>query len=178
MTPATSRLLLALGASLLAAWLVAPVSSSPPPQAGAMVTSEAMVPLAALPELDALNGEVDRLRDRLAEPARASEPVRDPFQYAAVPIERVVALRALDPLDADSFEPQRPSIVWPSLVAILSSGTDELITRQAVLGIGYDLLEIRSVGEVLGGIVVSDITSDAVTLTHALSGQSTHLALR
>jgi len=178
MTPVTPRLLLALGALVVVAWLVTPVSSSPPPQhlAPAPPTVEVTLPVA--PELAELNGEVERLRLRLAEPARPSEPVRDPFQYAASPIEAVPSGRSLIDLDAVPFEPERSAVVWPSLVAILSSGSDEVPTRQAVLAGASQLLEFRSVGEALGDVVVSGITAEHVTLTHAPSGESTHLSLR
>jgi hypothetical protein len=176
MTRVTPRLLLAIGALLLVAWVVVPLSSSPPSQIAAPAAS-AGAPLAPVaPELDEINREVDRLRDRLAEPVRNTTPVRDPFEFAPAPAERFNARRP----DDDLFvrEPERPAIVWPPLVAILSSGSDASPTRRAVLEDASELVQFRSVGEVMGDVVVTAITADTVTLTHTPSGESTQVALR
>lgn len=176
MTRVTPRLLLAIGALLLVVWVVVPLSSSPPPQRAAPAAS-AVAPLPPIaPELDEVNREVDRLRDRLAEPVREVTPVRDPFQFGAAPAGRFDARRPED--DPFVREPERPAIVWPPLVAILSSGSDASPTRQAVLEDAAELVQLRSVGEAIGDIVVTAIAVDAVTLTHAPSGESTRVALR
>jgi hypothetical protein len=176
MTRVTPRLLLAVGALLLAAWLVVPLSSSPPPQTQAQTTGVVAPPVAAPPELDEINREVDRLRERLAEPVRVTTPARDPFQFAEPPAAPVIAL----PPATDVFTPasDRPTIAWPSLVAILSSGSDASPTRQAVLEDAAEVMQFRSVGEAIGDIVVTAIDADAVTFTHTPSGESTRAALR
>jgi hypothetical protein len=178
MTRVTPRLLLAIGALLLVAWVVVPLSSSPPQGGTPLPTAPAVAPLPPIaPELDEINREVDRLRDRLAEPVRDVTPFRDPFQFAAAPAEERFNAR---PPEEEPFgrEPERPAIGWPLLVAILSSGSDASPTRQAVLEDASELVHVRSVGDAIGDIVVTAISIDAVTLMHTPSGESTHVALR
>jgi hypothetical protein len=81
---------------------------------------------------------------------------------------------------ADAFVPEaaRPIIAWPSLVAILSSGSDASPTRQAVFEDTTGLMQFRSAGEAMGDIAVTAIAADTVTLTHTPSGESTQVALR
>jgi hypothetical protein len=176
MTRVTPRLLLALGALLLAAWLVVPLASSPPPQVQAQTTGSVAPPVSSAPELDEINREVDRLRERLAEPVRDTTPARDPFQFAEPPAAPVTPRAQA----ADDFtrEPDRLRIAWPSLVALLSSGSDASPTRQAVLEDASEVMQFRSVGEAVGDIVVTAIDADAVTFTHTPSGESTQVALR
>lgn len=177
MTRVTPRLLLAIGASLLVAWVVVPLSSSPPPQTAAPTTASATSPLPIPPELDAINREVERLRERLAAPVSETTPTRDPFQFTAPPVERFTGRRPADDRFAPIPEPERPAIAWPSLVAILSSGPDAAPARQAVFEDASELVQLRSVGEAIGDIVVTEIAADEVTLTHAPTGESTRVML-
>lgn len=169
--------LLALGAVLVVAWVVAPLSSSPPPQA-VVERPAAPSPEPTAPEIDEINREVDRLRDRLAEPTRAVEPSRDPFQFVESRADRAATPRHAEAPSVVAAEPPRAIIVWPSLVAILSSGTDAAPSHRAVLEDVSELVQFRSTGEAMGDIVVTAIAADQVTLTHVPSGESTQLTLR
>jgi hypothetical protein len=160
---------------VLAAWVVVPLSSSPPSQPEAAVAT--VPPEPAAPELDAINREVDRLRERLSEPARHATPTRDPFQFVASP-SALAVMRPAEPASLAPPEPPEPAIAWPSLVAIVAGGNDVAPTFQAVLEDASDIVRLRSVGETVGDIVVTDITVVAVTLTHTPSGDSTLVALR
>jgi len=162
-----------LAALLLAtAWVVVPVSTSPTPAAQVLPVAQApVVPVA--PQLEALDREVDRLRDRVADPVPAPVVSRDPFQFAAVPNmpRRFVS-------EAPVAEPPPPPVAWPSLVAILRSGSDSAPTMRAVLEDRSQVVQFRSAGETLGDVVVTTITAETVTLTHTPSGQSTTMTLR
>jgi hypothetical protein len=167
------RLQLMLAALLLvAAWVVVPVSTSPTPRP--QVPPPAPVPVVPVaPQLEALDRELDRLRDRVVEPAPAPVASRDPFQFAAA--------RGMSPLPASEpsvAEPPLATVAWPSVVAILRSGSDSAPTMRAVLEDGQQVVQFRSAGEALGDVVVTAITAETVTLTHPPSGQSTTVTLR
>lgn len=177
MTRVNPRLLLALGAVVLVAWVAAPQSSSPPPQVA--VTTPAVASADPVsPEIEQINREVDRLRDRLTEPARATEPVRDPFQFIEPRVHRAASQPRTEPARIDVPVPAPSTVSWPSLVAILSSGNDRSPSHQVVLEDASELVQFRSAGEAMGDIVVTAITADQVTLTHSPSGESTQLTLR
>lgn len=166
----TSLLLLGAGALLLVTWLVAPATSSPQ----ATVPSP---PFSPLPELIAINSELDRLETRLAAPA-APGVTRDPFQFASSP-HAVSANERRDSV-APNAQPTavRPAVTWPRLVAILSSGTEANPVRRAVFEDANALLQIRSVGEAIDDARVDRITDDAVIVTSLSAEQTTSLSIR
>lgn len=162
-----------LAALLLAtAWVVVPVSTSPTPEAQTPAAAPApSVPV--LPHVDALDHELDRLRDRVADPAPAPATSRDPFQFGAA---REVTRRFV--AEPAVVEPPPPFVAWPSLVAILRAGSDSAPTLRAVLEDASEIVRFRSVGDTVADVVVTTITADSVTLVHSPSGQSTTLTLR
>jgi hypothetical protein len=175
MTRVSPRLLLAFAALLLVAWIVVPVSTSPPssaPGSPAAVLQE----LTPSPELEAINREVDRLRDRLAEPARNTVPVRDPFQFAESERVRLELPPAGEP--SPIMVAAAPVVAWPRLVAILASGDDAAPVWRAVFEDRAQLVQIRSVGETIGDVAVTDVSGDSATLTHTPSGETTRVPLR
>ena len=171
------RLLVLLGVLLVALRIGVPLSSSPPQDAATTRSVVEAPELPMAPELEDINREVDRLRDRLAEPGRAIAPARDPFQFANRGDDRVVdARRFIDNAPADP-ERRAPAMVWPTLVAILSSGSDASPARRVVIEDAAGIVHVRSIGEAHGDITISAIGADHVTLVHAPSGASTRLVL-
>jgi hypothetical protein len=70
-------------------------------------------------------------------------------------------------------------VVWPTLVAILSSpDAGASPVRRVVLEDRTELIQIRSAGETLGDIVVTEISADDATLTHTPTGESVRVPLR
>lgn len=169
MARVTSSVLLAAGTLLLVTWLVSPAASAPPQQ----LTVDAP-PVAAAPELDEINREVDRLRERLATTAVAAPPARDPFQFAPL-----LSTRRSD--TPEDFRPPivfEPAIVWPELVAILSSASPSIPTHQAAFEDNAHAIQILSAGGVLDGFVIDSVTADAVVLSHPATGRTSQLSLR
>ena len=169
MARVTSSVLLAAGALLLVTWLVSPAASAPPQQ-----LSIDTPPAQAPPELDDINREVDRLRERLATTAVVAPPARDPFQFAPLPSARR--------LDApEEFHPPiafEPPIVWPELVAILSSGPASAPTHQAAFEDSAHAMQILSAGGTLDGFLIDSVTGDAVVVSHSATGRTSQLSLR
>lgn len=163
-----------LAALLLAtAWVVVPVSTSPTPSTQTPLAAPAPPSVPVAPQIEALDREVDRLRDRLVEPVSAPVISRDPFQFAAArDVPRLVVS------EMPVAESQPLAIAWPSLVAILRSGSDAAPTMRAVFEDRSQVVQFRSTGEALGDIVVTTITTESVTLTHTPSGQATTVTLR
>jgi hypothetical protein len=169
----TPRLQLMVAALLLAgAWVVVPVSTSPTPEAQApRAVPVPAVPVA--PQLEALDRELERLRDRVVEPVTAPVASRDPFQFA--PERDVPHGFVSEPSVAES---QPPAVAWPPVVAILRSGSDSAPTMRVALEDGSQVVHFRSAGDTIGDVVVTAITAETVTLTHTPSGQSTTVTLR
>ena len=182
MSRVSPRLLLLLGALIVALRVGGTLSSSPASQASPPAPAETIAPLAALPELEAIDREVDRLRDRLAAPARADAPRRDPFQFAdARPHPgRAPASSVGDEarLVRETESAAEPVVAWPVLVAILATGGADAPTYRNALLDAADLVQVRAAGESLGLVVVEAVTADEVTLVHQGTGVSTRLTLR
>jgi hypothetical protein len=169
----TSGLLFLVGALLVVTWVVAPASSAPPQVA---VTAPSPPPPPFSPELDAINREVDRLRQRLASPVPDLAPARDPFQFVE---PRVSAEREAERSEPLVIEPVVATFTtWPTLVAILSSGSDAQPELRAVFEDGSQLVHIRSVGDTIDEVTVTAVASDVVELTHVPSGITTLVTLR
>ena len=170
----TPRLQLTVAALLLAAaWVVVPVSTSPTPEGQTLRATPAPV-VPVVPQLEALDRELDRLRDRVVELEAAPVPSRDPFQFAAVHDD--VPRDLMGEPSVAELQPQ--AVAWPSVVAILRSGPDSAPTLRAVLEDRSQIVQFRSAGDALGDVVVTAITAETVTLTHTPSGQSTTVTLR
>jgi hypothetical protein len=149
----TTRLLLLVVLPLAGLRIVVPLASSP----------EAQLPAPAPPA-----------------PVYATlvAPRRDPFRFvdAAPP-----ALRNTFRDDAERFappEPIRPSVNWPILVAILTSGDNDAPVRRAVFEDAAGIVHVRSAGESLDGFRVEAVDSDAVTVVHEVTGLTTGLSIR
>lgn len=170
MARVTSLLLLAAGAVVLVTWLVSPAASAPPQAAPPRTTSTLDTDIAAIDQ------EVDRLNARLPD-VPLTAITRDPFQFAS-PMPEPDALASAAPDDAMMPQLSAPPIAWPRLIAILSSGTDEQPTRQAVFEDLNQIVQIKSVGETIDGVRVDAITADAVTVTVPSSEQTTRLSIR
>lgn len=167
----TTSFLFGAGVLILVTWVVA--SASSPPQEPRRESAGSPPP--ALPELDAINREVDRLRERLATPAPESTPQRDPFQFEDTATPDTGIGR---PQDVAVDTPAEPVLQWPVLVAILESGDEAQPSRRAVFEDTRQLIQIRSTGETLGGFSVTAVDADVVSLTHITSGQSVRLSVR
>lgn len=124
-----------------------------------------------MPEVAAIDREVDRLTERLAVVAEARPPARNPFEFAAATRE---SSPMSEPLSSAPFVAV-PHVQWPRLVAILSNAGDDQPLR-AVFEDAQQLIRIRSVGESVGDVTVEAVAADAVTLSH-VSGVSRRLTL-
>lgn len=163
----TSLLLLGAGALVLVTWLVAPASSAPPQAATA--------PVPAMPEIDRINHELDRLHARVA-PQPGPRVVRDPFQYESQTITPSADSDA-DDTDAESSV-RRPAVSWPRLVAILSSGNAIAPEHRAVFEDANGIIQILNAGEIMGGVRVDRITTDEVFVTATSVDEATSLSVR
>lgn len=165
----TASVLLLGGVALLVTWGVRPAESQAP-RTPARVSADALPPLPA--ELDEIDLEVERLSIRLDRKAAFDVPARDPFNFASRPRVSRVPVPTVDELAP--VEVVRPE--WPSLVAIMTkaegSGLEVALTDRA------GELHVASAGDALGSFVVSEITSDVVTITDRASGQTTRLTVR
>lgn len=123
-----------------------------------------------MPEVAAIDSEVDRLTERLAVVAEARPPARNPFEFAATRESSPMS----EPLSSAPFVTV-PHVQWPRLVAILSNAGDDQPLR-AVFEDAQQLIRIRSVGESVGDVTVEAVAADAVTLSH-VSGVSRRLTL-
>lgn len=170
MTRVTSILLLATGVLLLVTWLVSSASSAPPQGA-----SQRPATTASRQNLDDINEEVDRLQTRVSALPSTSVVERDPFQFVS-PAGRSDATAARGRSEAS--EPEASSAAWPRLVAILSSGTESAPVLQAVFEDASQIIQIRSEGESIDGVVVERIMADSVFITASTSDRSTRLSIR
>jgi hypothetical protein len=170
MARATSALLVVCGVLLFATWLAAPATSSPQTSARSITPAEASVP----PELAVVNAEVTRLRDRLDRVAELAAPTRDPFHFAS----RRSTPRELMPAPPSMSEPSvtvEAVIAWPTLVAILTP-TDASPLQAAVTD-EDETLYVVSVGDRIGRMTVTGITSAAVTVTDDATGRTQRLSV-
>lgn len=173
----TTRLLLLVVLPLAGLRIVVPLASSPEAQLPAPAPP-APLSAAVSPEVAEVDREIERLISRLSEPAQLPAPRRDPFRFvdAAPP-----ALRNTFRDDAETFAPPesiRPSVNWPILVAILTSGDNDAPIRRAVFEDVAGIVHVRSAGESLDGFRVEAVDSDAVTVVHEVTGLTTGLSIR
>lgn len=173
MTRVSPRLLSLLGALLLALWVVSPLSSSPPVR----LSPAAAPDVASQVALDEMNREVDRLEARLSRPVRPAAPDRDPFQFAPAAGPYLASPGIAAPSDA-GVQPRTAAVTWPTLVAILTTGSEQPPERRAVLEDAAGVVRILGIGERVGDVTVSAIRDGVVTLTHAATEQSTTLSLQ
>lgn len=176
MSRVSPRLLLVLGALLVALRVVVPLSSSSSSQPPVATPVAPVVDVP--PELEDVNREVERLRDRLSDPARAIAPRRDPFRFGD-PAQSAFVDATSSAVDPMPFaEPVRAAIAWPVLVAVLSSGDAAALVHRAVLEDTSGVVHVRATGESIAGFTVDAVTGDVVTVVHRASGESTQLTLR
>jgi hypothetical protein len=168
MARVTSSVILAAGAILLVTWLVTPAASGPPRQSSVDAPA-----IAAPPEIEAIDREVERLRDRLDTTVVIAPPARDPFQFVPLPSARRPELPDQLPVPT-VFE---PTIVWPALVAILSSGPSATPTFQAAFEDDAHTIQILSSGASLDGFVIEEVTGDTVLISHPATGRTSRLSL-
>ena len=159
-----AALLLVAGGILILSWVVAPAAPSARPAAVPATTLTAFEQTTA-PLLADVTAQVNRMRERLATTPSAPKPGRDPFRFGRRP-EPVV--RNIAPPPAPVIEPP-VAVVVPKLVAVLSTTTDAVVTRRAVLAVG-DEVKVFIVGDTVGTLTLTKIDADTIELTDRASG--------
>ncbi len=161
------------GAVLLSTHILAP-AEPPANSAGDLAAGRAalMQAAAASSQVAQVDGEVDRLRKRLAAQQSFPPPTRDPFSYGARPEPRRPAAPSAAPPAAEA-----PRAVLPQLIAITTASENGVHVRTAVLGIG-DHVQIVKAGEAFSAFVVRSIDVDGVSLIESATGRTTTLSLR
>ena len=142
------------------------------PEAPAAVETSGTTTLAA-----EVQAQTERLRSRLAQAPRPSEPVRNPFAFAPRESERrQMREAALPPVVEAPILPAEPAI---DLVGVAENKTDQGLERTAIVSaLNGDLFLVKE-GETLAGrYKVKAVGADAVELTDMLSGETRRLALR
>jgi len=168
------------GTVLLMSYISAPAAPTPTPARASEVEMRAiaaMAPVArdATQETARLTDaqETARLRARLAVVPAKPVPQRDPFSFGSmsrVP-KRATAAPEPEPVQPDMEPP--PSLVWPTLVALLTDNGK----LTAVLGVG-DTVEMLKAGETAGGFLVREITATSIEVVHVATSVATRLTLR
>jgi len=160
------------GAVIVSTRILAP--AEPPLARPPVVAAELAFIGQAAPILDQVDGQVKRLRERLAAPPPFPKPTRDPFRFGT----RVEPSRP-KPAPAPQLvvEPiAAPKPVLPKLVAIASTMIDGAPTRTAVLTTGDDI-QIVKVGDTILMFVIRSIGVDAIEIADPFSGATFRLSL-
>ena len=121
------------------------------------------------PVLSEINAEVERLRQRLANPPTPPTPGRDPFRFGtrtAATAKPAPAVPAPPPLVA---APAVIAPVLPQLVAVTSDAVDGGLVRRAVISVGDDVLILKPGGAV-GIFLVRSISADSAELVDPVTG--------
>jgi hypothetical protein len=161
------------GAVLVSTHMLAPAeqpaSSARELTAGRAALTQAA---AAADQVDQINTEVQRLRERLAEQRTYPPPTRDPFRYGARPAPRPDAPAVTPPVAVEVPKP-----VLPQLIAITTSTEQGAAARTAVLAIG-DNVQLVKPGDTFASFVVRSIGLDAVELVEPSTGHIATVSLR
>jgi hypothetical protein len=148
--------LLLSGVALLVSWAVAPAAPiAPPDTAAAIAAIEQSVPV-----VDEVNAQVDRLRERLAEPQKFPPPQRNPFDFGRHP-EPARPVKPVVETPAVPVEPPPPPL--PRLLAIVLNTVDGAAVHSAVFSNGDDV-NILKAGDTIGRYVVRSVASDGAEL--------------
>ncbi len=186
MTRPFRTVLVTLACALPLAWLAATATRGDAASTRE-AQAEAGLPAAPTPAdvvVAELDGQAERLRQRLANAPAPRVPARDPFRYRLPDLPQtdpragfaVVAParphgRAVAPALASAVEPLR-------FVGLAEDTVEGVPVRRAILS-GFDQLFIVGVGEsVAGRYTVQAIGADAVELRDEAAGERLTLALR
>lgn len=162
------------GAVILSTHMLAPAGPSaakPSPTAGDLAFIQQAVPM-----IDQVNTQVDRLRERLAAPPAYPAPTRDPFRFG----KREEPSRP-KPVMASVMLPvapvAAPEPALPRLVAIAATTSDAGVIRTAVLTVGEDV-QILKVGDTVSKLEIRSIGTDIVELADPITGRTFRLSLQ
>jgi hypothetical protein len=160
------------GAVLLSTHILAPAEPPPPPPELNPADLAAIVQVR--PVVEQVNQQVDRLRERLANPPTYPPPTRDPFRFGerAEPARPKTAQAPAAPAP-----PVKSAPVLPHLIAIATNAQEGDAVRTAVLALGDDL-QIVKAGETYSKFLVGSIGADAVELSDPLTGSTFKLSLQ
>ena len=163
------------GAVLLSTHILAPAAA--PPSAPIVLATDLAAIAQAAPIVESVNAQVDRLRERLANPPAYPAPTRDPFRFGG----------RREPARPTSAEPAPPDPVvaapaisapaLPHLVAIASNTVEGGLVRTAVLAVGDDL-QVLKAGDTIAKLVIRSVGADAVELADPVSGKTFRILLQ
>ena len=162
------------GAVLASTYILTPAAAPPSPPA---VSASDLAAIAqAKPVVDAVDAQVDRLRERLTNPPDYPQPVRDPFRFGARP-EPPRPKPTVSPALTDRAVVVPPPPALPKLVAIATSVVDGALVRTAVLSVGDDL-QIVKAGETYQKFSIRTIGIDVVEIVEPESGKTFKISLQ
>jgi hypothetical protein len=123
----------------------------------------------SVPVLSEVNAEVERLRQRLANPPTPPAITRDPFRFGARITAPAKPAPVVPPPPALVIAPPAAAIVLPRLVAITSDATDGGLVRRALISIGDDVL-VLTPGSAAGKFLVRSVGTDSAELVDPATG--------
>lgn len=164
------------GAVLVSTHILAPAAPPPGPAADP-VADLALAVQQTAPAVDAVDAQVDRLRERLTHPPTYPAPTRDPFRFGAR--ADVAKPKAAAPADALV---ERPALIeaappLPRLVAIATAVVDGALVRTAALSTGDDL-QILKPGDRYSTFAILAVGVDAVELVETDTGKTFRITLQ
>ena len=165
-------ILLFASAVLVSTYVLAPAAAPPRPP---VVSAAELTAIAqAKPVVDAVDEQVDRLRDRLNSPPAYPAPTRDPFRYGAraEPSRPKPSAPAL--AEHATVVPPPPTL--PKLVAIATNVVEGTLVRTAVLSLGDDI-QIVKPGDAYANFSVHSVGIDVVEITDA-NGKTFKISLQ
>jgi len=162
--------LLLSGVALLASWAVAPAAPIAPPDTAAAIAAIDQ----SAPVVDEMNQQVDRLRERLANPQKFPPPQRNPFDFGRRPEPRRPVAPVVE-TPAVPVEPPPPPL--PRLLAIVLNTVDGAATHSGVFSNGDDV-NILKAGDTIGRYVVRSVTSDGAELVERATSRVFRVALK
>lgn len=161
------------GAVLVSTYILAPAAA--PPHLPVVPASDLAAIAQAKPIVDAVDAQVDRLRERLTNPPAYPPPIRDPFRFGAraEPSRPKAATPALT--ERAVVVPPQPAL--PKLVAIATSVIDGVLVRTAVLSVGDDLQMVKT-GETYQNFSIRSVGIDGVEIVEPESGKTFKISLQ
>lgn len=154
-------------AVLVSTYILATAAAPPRPP---VVTAAELAAIAqARPVVDAVDQQVDRLRERLTNPPSYPSPARDPFRFGARAEPPRPKPQSMAPAMVERATPVALPAM-PKLVAIATNVVDGMLVRTAVLSLGDDL-QIVKAGDVFANFSVRSVGIDAVEIADA-NGQT------
>jgi hypothetical protein len=162
--------LLLVAGLLLATSLGAP--AAPTHLSAVMPAAPAFLDAQASAVLTEVNAEVAQLRQRVARPADAPVPDRDPFNFGGRPASEVTS-----PVDAAPIVAPPPPLVLPRLVGIASSGEADATALRAFVAFDDRVREVH-VGDTIGPFTVRAVSRTGVNLFHGDRATSHSITIR